>query len=80
MGLSPGERTRLHIDAANESSFFEHLKNPLLKAVETAPPFELFIEVMSVEPVSERELIKALAEKTESGVLDCGCGCSCGCG
>ncbi len=79
-GMSPGDRTNLHIDPLSMASYLEHLKSPLLAAAMVDPPFELTIRVVSVNPVSERELVRALAEKTEAGGSDCGCDCSCGCG
>jgi len=79
-GMSPGDRTRLHIESQNTFPFFEHLAHPLMSMIQVAPPFDLSIEVVSVEAVTERELVKALAEKTEGSGGDCGCGCSCDCG
>jgi hypothetical protein len=77
-GLSPGDRTHLHIKPQNVASCLEHLGASFLTAAPIAPPFKLDIHVLSVDPVSERELVKSLAEKTEAG--GCGGGCGCGCG
>jgi hypothetical protein len=79
-GMSPGDRMDLHIDPLSVASYLEHLKSLFLAAAKVEPPFELSIRVVSVNPVSERELVRALAEKTEAGGNDCGCDCSCGCG
>lgn len=79
-GMSPGDRTRLHIESQSVTPFFEHLARPLMALLPVDPPFELSIEVLSVEPASDRELVKALAEKTEGNGGDCGCGCSGQCG
>ncbi len=79
-GMSPGDRTRLQIESHNAIPIFEHLARPLMAELPFDPPLELSIEVVSVEPVTDRELVKALAEKTESSGGDCGCGCSCECG
>lgn len=79
-GLSPGDRTRLHISPQRVAPYLEHLGDPFLAAVPVEPPFELSIRVVSVNPVSDRELVKALVEKTEAGGGGCGGGCGCGCG
>ncbi len=79
-GMAPGDRTRLQIESQNVNRFFEHLAHPLMALLPVEPPLELSIEVVSVEPVTDRELVKALAEKTEGSGGDCGCGCSCECG
>jgi hypothetical protein len=77
-GLSPGDRTRLRIESQDVTPYFEHLSRHFLALVPVVPPFELAIHVASVRAVSERELIRALAEKTEAGCGDCNCGCGCG--
>ena len=79
-GLAPGDRKRLDIVPLPAAPYFEHLTNPFLGATPVSPPFELSIRVVSVDPVSDRELVRALAEKTEAGGGDCGCGCGGGCG
>lgn len=77
-GLSSGDRTRLRIESQGVTPYFEHLARHFLALVPVVPPFELAIHVVSVRAVSERELIRALSEKTEAGCGDCNCGCGCG--
>jgi hypothetical protein len=77
MGKHPGDRMHFHVSKAQMDDFFEHLCQPLLKALETNPPFDLDLTIQEVSPVSERELIKAMAQTGGDG--GCGCGCdSCG--
>ncbi len=77
MGKHPGDRMQLQVDSAQMDGYFEHLHRPLLEALDTEPPFDLDLTVRDVSPASERELIKALAQKEGDG--GCGCGCdSCG--
>jgi hypothetical protein len=76
-GKHPGDRMHLHVSTAQMADYFEHLRLPLLKALKTDPPFDLDLTIQEVSPVSERELVKAMAEKGGDG--GCGCGCdSCG--
>jgi hypothetical protein len=77
MGKHPGDRMHLHVSTAQMEDYFEHLCLSLLKTLKTDPPFELDLTIREVSPVSERELIKAMAQKDGDG--GCGCGCdSCG--
>ena len=77
MGKRPGDRMQLQVSSVQMDGYFEHLRRPLLEALKTAPPFDLDLTVREVSPASERELIKALAQKGGDG--GCGCGCdSCG--
>lgn len=77
MGKHPGDHMHLHVSTAQMDDYFEHLRPPLLKALKTDPPFDLDLTIQEVSPVSERELIKAMAQKGGDG--GCGCGCdSCG--
>ena len=75
-GLSEGARKKIQIEAHETQLYFEHLRCPLLEALRSIPPFDLEIEVLSVTPVTDRELVYALANKEGSG---CDCDCDCGC-
>jgi hypothetical protein len=76
-GKHPGDRMHLHVNPVQMDDYFEHLRLPLLKALKTDPPFDLDLTIQEVSPVSERQLIKAMAQKSGDG--GCGCGCdSCG--
>lgn len=74
----PGDRIDIQIDPTQARTYFEHLLHPLLEALNNELPSHLNVEVTSVSPVSDRELVRALAEKNEGG--GCGGGCECGCG
>lgn len=76
VGKHCGDSTTLHVGGARLLGYFEHLLSPLLKAVETDPPFDLHFIVQDVSHVSARELVHALAKIGGDG----GCGCDCGCG
>lgn len=76
-GKHPGDRLHLHVSPTQMADDFEHLRPALLKALKTDPPFDLDLTIQEVSHVSERELIKAMAEKSDDS--GCGCGCdSCG--
>lgn len=77
-GRTPGERFTIGVPSMQIHNYFEHLLNPLMEAIHIDPPFELEIEVLNVAPVSDRELVHALARKSEGS--GCGCDCGCGCG
>jgi hypothetical protein len=75
-GLSVGTRLKIRPAVDEMKSYFEHLRCPLLEAVKIQPPFDLTIDVQSVTPVTNRELVHALANRDVGG---CGCDCGCGC-
>ncbi len=76
-GKSEGEKLSVSVGYHNMHTYFEHLLCPLMEAIEINPPFDLDIEIRSVTAVSDRELVKALAQKSGGCDGDCGCGCSC---
>ena len=76
-GKQPGDRMHMQVGAAQAVEVFEHLLGPVLKALDTEPPLDFDLEVKAVSGVSDRELVKALAQK--GGESGCGCGCdNCG--
>jgi hypothetical protein len=77
LGKRPGERLQVHIEAGAMADYFEHLRTPILEALETEPPFDLNLAVRTVSRISPRELVYALARKGGDGG-GCGCGCDCG--
>jgi hypothetical protein len=77
-GKVPGDRFSIQIEPSQAQSYFEHLLPALQNAFNTEMPTHLNIEVICVSPVSDRELVRALALKNEGG--GCGGGCECGCG
>ena len=76
-GKSAGEKLSTRVAYHTMHTYFEHLLCPLMEAVQISPPFDLDIEIHSVSPVSDRELVRALAQKSGCCDGDCGCGCSC---
>jgi hypothetical protein len=75
MGKHPGHHMHLQMDSTQMVDYFEHLRLPLLKSLGTEPPFALDLTVQTVSRVSDRELIKAMAQKGGDGGCDCGCDC-----
>lgn len=78
-GHAPGDQLNIPVNPDHIRTYFEHLFCPLMEALKTHPPFDLHIEVQSVQAATDRELVTALANKGGSaeGGCDCGCGCSC---
>lgn len=75
---APGDQVSIQIAPSQMRSYFEHLLSPLMDAFKAELPSDLNIEIVSVKPVTDRELVRALAEKSEGG--GCGGDCGCGCG
>lgn len=75
-GVLAGTRMKIRVETKEMQSYFEHLRCPLLDALKIQPPLNLAIEVLSVRPATDRELVHALANKDSSG-CDCDCGCGC---
>lgn len=75
----PGDRMRISIKPFQMNQIFEYLSGPLVQALGANPPFEMEIVVTEVSPVSNRELVQALAKKAELSGSGCGGGCGCGC-
>lgn len=74
-GKAPGDHINLHCEPLQMPAYFEHLLCPLQETVKCEPPFDLDIEVTSIAPVTDRELVQALAQRSEGCQCDCGCGC-----
>ncbi len=78
-GKQPGECLTLPVGKNQPTEFFEHLWTPLKTVIQTEPPFDLQLEIKSVTAPTNRELVRALAEKAEANGCSCGGGCGCGC-
>jgi hypothetical protein len=78
---SPGDQMRICVEPCQAHQYFDYLAGPLTQALGVAPGFEIEVQVAEVSPVSDRELVHALAAKAASS--GCGCGCEggdgCGC-
>jgi hypothetical protein len=83
----PGDRLHIHVKPSQAHLFFDYLAGPLTQALGAAPTVEMEVQVAGVSPVSDRELVHALAGKAASAGCGCegdgGCGCEgdggCGC-
>ncbi len=78
-GKPLGQCLTLSIGKNQPTAFFEHLWTPLKTVLQTEPPFDLQLEIKSVTAPTDRELVRALAEKAEADGCSCGGGCGCGC-
>ena len=74
-GKTTGDRVRLEIDQDRFGAFFGHLGCSVVQALNMEPPVHLDVTVQALERVSERDLVKAMAQMS-----GCGGGCGCGCG
>ena len=75
-GLSAGARIKIRVETKAMQSYFEHLSCPFWTAVPHDPPFNLVITVQSVSRATDRELVRAMANRDGTG-CDCNCGCGC---
>jgi len=71
----PGDAVTLHVQPGSAPVFFEHLTSPIMRGIESRDPFYMKAKIVSITQPDNREIIKAMAEKS-----DCGEGCDCGCG
>lgn len=78
LGKAPGDHLTLPIGKVPPSVQLEHLLSPLMEVVQIPPPFDLHVEVKSVVPATDLEVVHALSHKTDGGGCDCGGGCGCG--
>lgn len=78
-GLSVDQQMTMQFEAGQIKAFFGHLFCPITRALNIQPPFGLTIRVTSVTPATDRELVRALANKDGQVESSCDCGCSCGC-
>jgi hypothetical protein len=75
-GKYPGDQIQLKLEAGPPTEIFGHLTCSIADMLNHIWPEHLDISIASVEPVGNRELVKAMAQT--SGCLGgCECGCDC---
>lgn len=77
LGKAAGDVFTLRVEKHALPDFFEHLLCPLMEALAITPPMDLEVCVNAVSPATDREMIRALAEKSGGCTGDCDCGCGC---
>jgi hypothetical protein len=77
LGKVAGDVFTLRIEKHALPDFFEHLLCPLMEALSITTPMDLEVRVDAVSPATDREMIRALAEKIGGCAGDCDCGCGC---
>jgi hypothetical protein len=77
LGKAAGDVFTLRIEKHALPDFFEHLLCPLMEALSITTPMDLEVRVDAVSPATDREMIRALAEKIGGCAGDCDCGCGC---
>ena len=73
---SKGESLVIRVQRGGMSDFFGHLAVPFLQRIDCrkmADTFYLKVRITDIAAADNREILKAMAEKS-------GCGCDCGCG
>jgi hypothetical protein len=74
-GKTVGQTLTIEVSPHSMQSYFEHLLCPVMESIGQHPPFSLNIEIQAIHTASDRELVKALAQKGGGCEGDCGCGC-----
>ena len=75
-----GDEVLLHINKQTFFTFFEHLNPPLGDLFDGRDDVFLNAKIAAVAAADNRDIVKALAEKTAHGGGGCDCGGGCGCG
>ena len=73
-----GEDVLLHLKKEAFHNFFEHLNPPLMDLFDGRDAVYLKVRIVAVAVAENREIVKAMAEKSAHGGLGCDCGCDCG--
>ena len=74
---SEGEEVLIHLKKENFSGFFEHLKPPLRDLFDKKDDVFLKVNIVSVAPAENREIVKSMAAIASHGESGCDCGCGC---
>ena len=70
-----GESAMFHLKKEYFNRFFEHLNPPLLDLFDGRDDVYLKVNIESVRPAENREVVKAMADMAAHGGAGCGCGC-----
>ena len=72
-----GEAVLIHLKKKDFYSFFEHLSPPLMDLFGGRDDVYLKVNIDTVTPPENREIVKAMADMAARGGAgsDCGCGC-----
>ena len=76
LGQPVGFKMSIRVEHHTMHTYFEHLLCPVMEGLNSSTPFDLNVEILSVAPVSDREMVQALAQKSGGCGGDCGCGCA----
>ncbi|MFC1858678.1 hypothetical protein ACFL9U_11740 [Thermodesulfobacteriota bacterium] len=72
-----GDELLIQVKRPAAFGMFEHLTMSILHGIPYEDSFYLRLTILDVSLPDSREIIKALAEKSDCG-SDCDCGCGCG--
>jgi hypothetical protein len=78
-----GDEILLHLKKETWFEFFAHLNPPIADFFDGRSDLCLKVKIVGVASPQTREIIKAMAERTQRGEGGCAggdCDCSCGCG
>ena len=73
-----GESALLRLKKEDFDSFFERLNPPLMDLFDGRDDVFLKVNIDTVSPAENREVVKAMAEMTTHSRAGCDCGCGCG--
>ena len=72
-----GDAVLLHLHKNTLNSFFEHLIPPIWDLLDSRTEVHLKVEIKEIAAAENREIVKALADRTAHGGGGCDCGCGC---
>ena len=78
MDKAEGEDVLLHLKKEAFHNFFEHLNPPIMDLFDGRDDVYLKVKIVAVGVAENREIVRAMAEKTAHGGMGCDCGCDCG--
>ena len=76
-GKAEGEDVLLHLKKAAFHNFFEHLNPSIMDLFDGRDDVYLKVKIVAVAVAENREIVKAMAEKSAHGGAGCECGCDC---
>ena len=77
LNKSEGEEVLIQLKKEDFSRFFEHLKPPLRDFFDKKDDVFLKVNIVSVAPAENREIVKSMAAASSHGESGHGCGCGC---
>ncbi len=76
-GKAEGDTLSIRLENHTMQAYFDHLLCPLMEVAAITPPADLEAAIDAVRQVSDRDIVRAMAQKAGGCDGDCDCGCGC---